>query len=59
MPRQILFPSDSGEVPTQLQLFSDASEIRYGVAAYVRGEVNDNRWVCKLLVAKSRISPVK
>ena len=59
MPRQILFPSDSGEMRAQLHLFSDASEVGYGAAAYVRCEINEDRWVCNLLVAKSRMAPIK
>ena len=59
MPRQILIPSDSGEVRAQLHLFSDASEVGYGTTAYVRCEINENRWVCNSLVAKSRVAPIK
>ena len=59
VPRQILFPSDSGEVLAQLHLFGDASEVGYDVAAYVSCEINENRWVCNLLLAKSRVAPIK
>ena len=59
VPRQIVFPSDSGEVRAHLHLFSDASKVGYGAAAYVRCEINENRWVCNLLVAKSRVAPIE
>lgn len=53
-------PRDFGEVKScQLHLFSDASEVAYGAAAYLR-MVNSNGDVhCSFVMGKSRLSPLK
>ena len=42
----------------QLHLFADASENGYGAVAYVRLQVG-NEHVCRLLMAKARVAPLK
>ena len=42
-----------------LILFSDASEEAFGACAYVRWETTDGKFVSTLLVAKSRVAPIK
>ena len=53
-------PHGFGEVEScQLHLFSDASEVAYGAAAYLR-MVNGNGDVhCSFVMGKSRLSPLK
>ena len=53
-------PRDFGEVEScQLHLFSDASEVAYSAAAYLR-MVNNNVDVhCSFVMGKSRLSPLK
>ena len=41
-----------------LVLLSDGSEVAYGCAAYVRWELADGTFWCRLIMAKSRIAPV-
>ncbi|EGT44313.1 hypothetical protein CAEBREN_30889 [Caenorhabditis brenneri] len=44
---------------TKLIIFSDASKNNYGVAAYLRFEFPDKTFKTKLLMAKSRVKPLK
>lgn len=42
-----------------LILLSDASDLAYGFAAYVRWQLNPGKYWCRLMVAKSRIAPMR
>lgn len=42
-----------------LVILSDASDNAYGFAAYVRWELSDGKYWCRLLLAKSRIAPIR
>ena len=48
-----------GEVTRELHHFSDASEIAYGVASYLRVERPDGVVSSQLVMAKSRLAPLK
>ena len=50
-------PPDAVGKPS-LVLFSDGSEIAYGAAAYIRWELSDGGFWCRLIMAKSRIAPM-
>ena len=47
--------------PVQVELhhFSDASEVAYGVVSYLRVIAKDGRIECTLVMAKSRLAPLK
>ena len=56
MPRCLLpFPATHKE----LHHFADASEVAYGVASYLRSVSMDGRINCTLVMAKSRLAPIK
>ena len=42
-----------------LIIFSDASDIAYGFAAYIRWQLDDGKYWCCLIMAKSRIAPLR
>lgn len=52
-----LFANDCHNI--QLHGFCDASKAGYGACLYVRSVGDNNEVTCKLLCAKSRISPIK
>ena len=55
-----LQPEHFGKViNAQLHHFSDASQTAYGVASYVRLVDENNQVHCSLLMAKSRVAPIK
>ena len=43
----------------ELHHFADASEVAYGVASYLRVVTTDGRVNCTLVMAKSRLAPIK
>lgn len=53
-----LRPHDAAGQPS-LILFSDGSEIAYGVAAYIRWKLTDGSYFARLVCSKSRIAPMK
>uniref|UniRef100_A0A8R1ILY8 Uncharacterized protein n=1 Tax=Caenorhabditis japonica TaxID=281687 RepID=A0A8R1ILY8_CAEJA len=57
MPRQLTTRYDYSK--TQLILFSDASKNNYGITAYIRFEFPSEPASCALLLAKSRVKPLK
>ncbi|XP_071094674.1 uncharacterized protein [Haliotis cracherodii] len=53
-------PKGFGKIAScQLHLFSDASEVGYGVVTYLRLSNEDNGVHCVLVMAKSRVAPLK
>ena len=52
-----LTPRDAVGQP-QLILMSDGSDVAYGCTAYVRWELSNGQFWCRLLMAKSRIAPI-
>ena len=46
-------------VHKELQHFVDASEVTYGVVSYLRVVTTDGRVNCTLVMAKSRLAPIK
>merc|ERR1712004_782036 len=42
----------------QLIIYSDGSEEAYGCAAYIRWQLSDGNYWCRLIMAKSRIAPI-
>lgn len=56
--RRALKPSNAFGRPT-LIIFSDGSMQAYGACAYVRWQIDENRFVASLIVAKNKIAPVK
>jgi len=52
-------PSESNNVCYQLHHFAVASCTAYGVVTYLRAEEPDRKTTCSLLMAKSRLAPVK
>ncbi len=59
IPRCILPDMTSSPLRMQLHHFADASELAYGVASYLRAEDSMGRTSCKLIMAKSRLAPIK
>ena len=55
-PRCLRPPNAKGD--PQLVIMSDGSEQAYGCVAYVRWELHDGTFFCRLIMAKSRISPL-
>ena len=52
----------TGNVPaieTQLHIFCDASELAFGCVAYLRLTFKDNSHQCVMVMAKSRLAPLK
>ena len=54
-----LKPANATEEPPMLVLLSDASEAAYGFAAYARWLCEDGRYNSRLIIAKSRIAPLR
>lgn len=52
-----LTPDDATGSP-QLVLLSDGSETAYGCTAYIRWQLADGKYWCRLILAKSRIAPL-
>ena len=52
-------PIGSSDENQELHVFSDASEVGYGVVAYCRWSVGSEHYTCRLLFAKSRVAPLK
>ncbi|XP_014673951.1 PREDICTED: uncharacterized protein LOC106814170 [Priapulus caudatus] len=53
-------PAEFGSVTSaRLHHFSDASEVGYGVATYLRLENSEGKVHCSFLLGKSRVSPLK
>ena len=42
-----------------LTIFSDGSDIAYGYSAYIRWQLSDGSFWCRLIVAKCRIFPIR
>ena len=42
-----------------LIIFSDGSDIAYGYSAYIRWQLSDGSFWCRLIMAKRRISPIR
>ncbi|CAH8494788.1 unnamed protein product [Dicrocoelium dendriticum] len=59
VPRCVLRSIETSEQRAQLHIFSDASEIGYGVVAYLRHTSALGQPYCSLLLAKSRVAPLK
>ena len=59
IPRCIKPEGECTSAPPELHLFSDASEIGYGVAVYLRFQLTDKSKHCSLVFAKSRVAPMK
>jgi hypothetical protein len=53
-----LTPRDAQGQPT-LVILSDASDKAYGFAAYIRWKLSDGKYFCRLVLAKSRIAPIR
>ena len=51
--------SNSAISTIQLHLFSDASEMAYGSVAYLRFTLKDGQKLCKLVMSKSKLAPIK
>lgn len=47
--------------PTYVELhtFSDSSEASYGACAYIRCQLNDTEFSCRLISAKSKVAPLR
>ena len=52
-------PGESNSVCYQLHHFADASCTAYGAVTYLRAEEPDGKTTCRLMIAKSRLAPVK
>lgn len=54
-------PGESNSVCYQLHHFADASCTAYGVVTYryLRAEEPDGKTTCRLMIAQSRLAPVK
>jgi len=52
-------PGESNNVCCQLHHFADASCTAYGVVIYLRAVKRDGKTTCSLMMAKSRLAPVK
>ena len=44
---------------TQLHVFSDASEVAFGSVAYIRYKFEDNTFDTSLVMAKTKLAPIK
>lgn len=56
--RRTLKPSNAFGRPT-LIIFSDGSMHAYGACAYVRWQIDENKFIASLIVAKNKVAPVK
>lgn len=52
-------PLGCNSTQPELHVFSDASEVGYGIVVYERWPVGDNQHECRILYAKSRVAPLK
>lgn len=46
-------------LPVELHVFTDASQVAYGACVYARSINNDGTVTVRLLIAKSRVAPIK
>ena len=56
---RVLKPENATKELPELVLFSDASEVAYGFAAYVRWQCTDDIYRSRLVMAKSRVAPLR
>lgn len=56
--KRCLTPDNAIDHPT-LILFSDASNQAFGAVAYIRWKLNDGTYEVRLIMAKSRVAPLK
>ena len=54
-----LKPHECGAATYQLHHFSDASETAYGVVSFLRVDQGRDSIHCGLVIAKSRLAPIK
>ena len=59
MTRQYVKYEDSSVVSVQLHVFCAASEDAFGCCAYVRFSFKSGKHSCALVMAKSRLAPIK
>ncbi|XP_043238930.1 uncharacterized protein LOC122390257 [Amphibalanus amphitrite] len=52
-------PDDRAIVNCQLHVFGDASELAFGVVAYLRFELEDGTGYCSFVMSKVRVAPIK
>ena len=57
--RRYITVGDRRITAVQLHVFCDASEVAYGAVGYVRYCFKDGSYECSLVMAKSRVAPVK
>ena len=59
IPRQYVTLGESSVTEIQLHVFCDASEDAYGACAYLRYSFKSGEHKCSLVMAKSRLAPIK
>ena len=59
IPRQYVVVGERSVVSVELHVFCDASEDAYGSCAYVRYTFKSGEHECALVMAKSRLAPIK
>lgn len=58
LPRWLGYSTQNSKT-VELHVFCDASKAAYASAAYLRVQNNENEFVCNLIAAKTKVSPLK
>ena len=57
--KRCIKPKDAANELPMLIIFSDGSSNAFGACAYARWKLNNGRYICRLVVSKNRLAPIR